>query len=185
MAVANRLKAGETTISEKFDDVTCLFSDMVGFTSRSSYCSPTELVQMLNYIVNGFDALCDIYKLEKIKTIGDAYFVAGGLYLDAKESDHPERTLNFAIDMFKVLKDYNESTGNLYSNQLNIRVGIHTGSVVAGVIGTKKFAFDLWGDAVNVSFVKLLVFILSYFTDCFKNGINKFTRKNTNFTFNL
>ncbi|EFC43238.1 predicted protein [Naegleria gruberi] len=151
VAVANRLKAGETTISEKFDDVTCLFSDMVGFTSRSSYCSPTELVQMLNYIVNGFDALCDIYKLEKIKTIGDAYFVAGGLYLDAKESDHPERTLNFAIDMFKVLKDYNESTGNLYSNQLNIRVGIHTGSVVAGVIGTKKFAFDLWGDAVNTA----------------------------------
>ncbi|EFC49455.1 predicted protein [Naegleria gruberi] len=149
-AVAAKLKAGETFIAEKFGDITCFFSDMVGFTSLSSDMNPTELVGMLNNIVNGFDALTDKYHLEKIKTIGDAYFAVGGLHANAT-SDHPERTLRFAIDTFTVIHDYNITAMNPISKQINIRIGLNTGGVIAGVIGTKKFAYDLWGDTINTA----------------------------------
>ncbi|KAG2393812.1 hypothetical protein C9374_003576 [Naegleria lovaniensis] len=148
-AVANRLKAGETFIAEKFNDITCFFSDMVGFTSISSGLNPTELVMMLNTVVNGFDSLTDKYQLEKIKTIGDAYFCVGGI--GNTQSDHPERTLKFAIDIFHVLRAYNLENRKEFGHQINIRVGINTGGVVAGVIGTKKFAYDLWGDTINMA----------------------------------
>ena len=131
-SVGRRLKSGETFIAEKFADITCFFSDMVGFTKISSTMNPTELVSMLNVIVNGFDSLTDRYQLEKIKTIGDAYFCVGGL---DSASDHPERTLRFAIDTFAVLREYNLSNPD---KQINIRIGLNTGSVIAGVIGTKK-----------------------------------------------
>ncbi|KAG2370927.1 hypothetical protein C9374_013727 [Naegleria lovaniensis] len=154
-AVGNRLKSGETFIAEKFNDVSCFFSDMVGFTSMSSVLNATDLVKMLNTIVNGFDALTDKYHLEKIKTIGDAYFCVGGIHNNST-SDHPERVLRFAIDVFTVVHDYNhnhvfaqDTTNN--PNYLNIRIGINTGPVVGGVIGTKKFAYDMWGDTINVA----------------------------------
>ncbi|EFC37349.1 predicted protein [Naegleria gruberi] len=162
-AVAQKLKAGETFIAEKFSDVTCFFSDMVGFTSISSKMGANELVGMLNAIVNGFDALTEKYDLEKIKTIGDAYFATGGLW---QTSDHPERVLMFALDTFYVIRTYNTSNiaqqlrkiDNLDAPdihkvipQIDIRIGINTGECVAGVIGTKKFAYDLWGDTINVA----------------------------------
>ncbi|EFC41275.1 predicted protein [Naegleria gruberi] len=146
-AVASKLKSGETFIAERFSDITCFFSDMVGFTKMSSGMNPSELVLMLSSIVNGFDDLTDVYSLEKIKTIGDAYFCVGGLH-NNPQSDHPERTLRFAIDTFQVIRNYNIEHPQ---NQLNIRVGINTGSVVAGVIGKKKFAYDLWGDTINTA----------------------------------
>ncbi|KAG2374465.1 hypothetical protein C9374_010749 [Naegleria lovaniensis] len=150
--VANRLKnGGDSFIAEKLDDVTCFFSDMVGFTAISSNLQASDLVLMLNTIVNGFDALTEKYNLEKIKTIGDAYFCVGGLH--DSQSDHPERVLKFAIDTFNVIYQYNTNKQNVgtITNDLNIRVGINTGAVVAGVIGTKKFAYDLWGDTINVA----------------------------------
>ncbi|EFC41734.1 predicted protein [Naegleria gruberi] len=148
-AVANRLKSGETFIAEKFNDITCFFSDMVGFTSISSCLTPTEIVMMLNSVVNGFDSLTDKYQLEKIKTIGDAYFCVGGI--GNTQSDHPERTLRFAMDIFAVLRNYNLENRQALGHQINVRVGINTGGVVAGVIGTKKFAYDLWGDTINMA----------------------------------
>ncbi|EFC42124.1 predicted protein [Naegleria gruberi] len=146
--VAARLKKGETFIAEKLNDITCFFSDMVGFTKISSNMQATDLVKMLNYVVNGFDKLTEKYDLEKIKTIGDAYFVVGGL---KGSSDHPESMLKFAIETFDVIKDFN-TNGTLHNGEfLNIRVGINTGSCVAGVIGIKKFAYDLWGDTINTA----------------------------------
>ncbi|KAG2383018.1 hypothetical protein C9374_004985 [Naegleria lovaniensis] len=147
--VASRLKGGETFIAEKLPDITVFFSDMVGFTKISSQLNPTELVQMLNEIVIGFDHLTDIYKLEKIKTIGDAYFCVGGLNDSQTTCDtpHPERVLKFAIETFDVILSFNEKNPE---RLVNIRVGINTGQCVAGVIGRKKFAFDLWGDTINV-----------------------------------
>ena len=109
---------------------------------------PTDLVKMLNSIVNGFDVLTEKYELEKIKTIGDAYFLVGGLH--NSQSDHPERVLKFAIDAFGVIHQYNKNKV-VETEDINIRVGINTGAVVAGVIGSKKFAYDLWGDAINVA----------------------------------
>ncbi|KAG2379253.1 hypothetical protein C9374_007392 [Naegleria lovaniensis] len=105
-SVAVKLKSGETFIAEKFNDVTCFFSDMVGFTKMSSNMNANQLVGMLNHIVNGFDKLTEQYQLEKIKTIGDAYFCVGGLP-PHDTSDHPERVVRFAIDTFLVLREYN------------------------------------------------------------------------------
>ncbi|KAG2378379.1 hypothetical protein C9374_008522 [Naegleria lovaniensis] len=146
-AVASKLKSGETFIAEKFNDITCFFSDMVNFTKMSSGMNPSELVLMLNVIVNGFDDLIDKYQLEKIKTIGDAYFCVGGLHNNS-QSDHPERALRFAIDTLLVIRSYNLEN---MERQVNIRIGLNTGGVVAGVIGRKKFAYDLWGDTINTA----------------------------------
>lgn len=111
---------------------------MVGFTKWSSSAQPTELLNMLNEIVNGFDDIVEKYNLEKIKTIGDSYFCVGGLFGANAQSDHPERVLRFAIETFNVIHIYNSKTPKPPSEQINIRIGINTGSVVAGVIGKKK-----------------------------------------------
>ena len=138
--VAARLKKGETFIAEKLNDITCFFSDMVGFTKISSNMQATDLVQMLNFVVNGFDKLTEKYELEKIKTIGDAYFVTGGLN---GCSDHPENMLKFAIETFDVIKEFNLS-GNLKEGvYLNIRIGINTGACVAGVIGVSILVYNI------------------------------------------
>nr|CAG4708142.1 unnamed protein product [Naegleria fowleri] len=147
-SVAERLKSGETFIAERFTDITCFFSDMVGFTNISSTMNPSQLVGMLNTIVNGFDALTDTYQLEKIKTIGDAYFCVGGIS-GSLTSDHPERVLQFAMATFGVIREFNMTSE--METQVEIRIGINTGGVVAGVIGKKKFTFDIWGDTINVA----------------------------------
>ena len=131
---------------------------MVGFTRISSNMQANELVLMLNAIVNEFDALTDKYHLEKVKTIGDAYFCVGGIHGNS-QSDHPERMLRFSIDTLTVIRNYNKG---LFANcmnvndiestpQINIRIGVNTGPVIAGVIGTKKFAYDFWGDTINTA----------------------------------
>ncbi|KAL9649878.1 hypothetical protein ABK040_011351 [Willaertia magna] len=146
LPVANRLKSGEKNIYENFKDVTCFFSDIVGFTAMSSKLEPNQVIIMLNGIVNEFDNLVEKFDLEKIKTIGDAYFCCGGLHQN-KSSDHPEAVVKFAISTLDAIFHYNVENNTL----INIRVGIHTGSVVAGVLGTKKFAYDIFGDAVNTA----------------------------------
>ncbi len=143
--IADRLKTGESTIVDAFPEVSVLFSDVVGFTDLSTRISTSELWKMLNEIVSDFDRLAEIHQLEKIKTIGDGYMVVGGLPVPM--ANHAEAAADMAIDMQKVMSRFNERHGT----RLQIRIGINTGPVVAGVIGRKKFIYDLWGDTVNTA----------------------------------
>lgn len=144
-AIAERLKQGETTIADSFSDVTVMFADLVGFTKLSSHLSPAELVELLNRIFSEFDKLADRYGLEKIKTIGDAYMVVGGL--PTPTENHAEAIASMAIDIQAAIAKM-RTKGD---QPLSIRIGINTGPVEAGVIGTKKFTYDLWGDTVNIA----------------------------------
>ncbi|MEM9218366.1 MAG: adenylate/guanylate cyclase domain-containing protein [Cyanobacteria bacterium P01_F01_bin.150] len=150
-SIANRLKQDEQAIAEDFDAVTVLFSDIVGFTQLSSQISPERLVDFLNQVFSAFDKLCDRHGLEKIKTIGDAYMVVGGL--PEPKADHAEAIANMALDMQRIISTiaYPLPVEPNAPYPLAIRIGIHTGPVVAGVIGKKKFTYDLWGDTVNVA----------------------------------
>lgn len=143
--IANRLKRGDSTIADTFADVTVLFADIVGFTQLSARVSPTELVALLNDIFSTFDNLAERHGLEKIKTIGDAYMVVGGLPIT--RPDHAEAIAEMALDMQEAIIDFS----NTHNQYLSIRIGINTGPVVAGVIGIKKFIYDLWGDTVNTA----------------------------------
>jgi len=125
--------------------VTVLFSDIVGFTKLSQTVSPRQLVDFLNKIFSGFDELSEKYNLEKIKTIGDAYMVVGGLPIP--RVDHAEAIADMALDMQKFITQFNEEN----NIDVEIRIGINSGPVVAGVVGTKKFLYDIWGDAVNTA----------------------------------
>ncbi|UNU24630.1 adenylate/guanylate cyclase domain-containing protein [Microcoleus vaginatus] len=143
--IANRLKRGDSTIADTFADVTVLFADIVGFTQLSSRVSPTQLVALLNDIFSTFDNLAERHGLEKIKTIGDAYMVVGGLPIP--RPDHAEAIAEMALDMQQAIIDFS----NTHSQAFSIRIGINSGPVVAGVIGIKKFIYDLWGDTVNTA----------------------------------
>ncbi|MCL2935617.1 MAG: response regulator [Trichodesmium sp. MAG_R02] len=143
--IAQRLKQGEKTIADSFSEVTVLFADLVGFTKISANLSPAELVELLNMIFSGFDQLAEKYGLEKIKTIGDAYMVVGGL--PTLRKDHAEAIAEMALDMLDQVKRISQRL----KKTLQIRIGVNTGAVEAGVIGTKKFAYDLWGDTVNTA----------------------------------
>jgi class 3 adenylate cyclase len=139
------LKQDERVIAEHFDDVTILFSDIVGFTPLSARLEPIELVNLLNQIFSEFDQLALRYGVEKIKTIGDAYMVVGGL--PTAMANHAEAIAQMALDMQQAISEFQTHNGEPFQ----IRIGINTGSVVAGVIGRQKFIYDLWGDAVNVA----------------------------------
>jgi adenylate cyclase len=143
--IADRLKRNETTIAEYFPEATVLFADIVGFTPLSAMMNPIELVELLNQIFSGFDIICEHHGLEKIKTIGDAYMVVGGL--PDPRADHAEAIAEMALDMQAEIARFNTEHQKYFS----IRVGIHSGPVVAGVIGIKKFIYDLWGDTVNIA----------------------------------
>lgn len=144
-AIAEQLKEKPSHIADGFAEVTILFADIVGFTQLSERLSPTQVVNLLNEIFSAFDRLTEEYGLEKIKTIGDAYMVVGGIPMP--RSDHAEAIAAMALDMRKEVARFNLN----HSTAINIRIGINTGPVVAGVIGTKKFIYDLWGDAVNTA----------------------------------
>ncbi|NMF58277.1 adenylate/guanylate cyclase domain-containing protein [Pseudanabaena yagii] len=144
-AIADRLKQSHGVIADSFESVTVLFADIVNFTRMSSELSPQDLVDLLNLIFSNFDTFCEIYGLEKIKTIGDAYMVAGGIPIP--RTNHAEAIACMALDMLDKVDELRILTGS----PLQIRVGIHTGAVIAGVIGTQKFIYDLWGDTVNVA----------------------------------
>jgi class 3 adenylate cyclase len=142
--IADRLKRNESS-TEHFEEVTILFADIVGFTSLSAEMEPMELVAGLNQIFSAFDGLTEKYGLEKIKTIGDAYMVVGGLPI--ARGDHAIAIAEMALEM----QAYMANVPNNLGHNLQIRIGINTGPVIAGVIGIKKFIYDLWGDAVNVA----------------------------------
>ena len=143
--VAERLKAGESTIADGFAEVTVLFADLVGFTAMSARISPETLVKRLNALFSSFDALAVDLGVEKVKTIGDAYMVVAGLPLP--QPDHAVRITEMGLDMIRATGEYNSHADEPFG----IRIGINTGPVVAGVIGSTKFAYDLWGDAVNTA----------------------------------
>ena len=144
-SIAKRLKIEPSIIADGYADSTVLFSDIVGFTTLSEQISPKELVSLLNGIFSRFDDLVEEYGLEKIKTIGDAYMVAAGL--PEYRADHADVMAEMACDMIEVISAFNASMGQ----SLSIRIGINSGPVVAGVIGKKKFVYDLWGDSVNIA----------------------------------
>lgn len=143
--IAARLKSGTRTIAESFDEVTVLFADLVDFTAVSVQMGPKELVSLLNEIFSRFDRLAEHYGIEKIKTIGDAYMAAAGL--PVVRPDHADTVALMALEMHKVMKQFSRPDGNPFK----LRVGLNTGPVIAGVIGVRKFAYDLWGDTVNVA----------------------------------
>lgn len=144
-SISERLKGGQQAIADGFANVTVLFADIVGFTVLSARLPPQELVRVLNEVFSRFDELAEKYRLEKIKTIGDAYMVAAGL--PDPRPDHAEAVARMAIDMRTALAELNKKHGY----DLEIRIGINSGPVVAGVIGKKKFIYDLWGDTVNTA----------------------------------
>ncbi|GAA6622396.1 adenylate/guanylate cyclase domain-containing protein [Scytonema sp. NUACC26] len=144
-AIFNRLKEEPGTIAEHFSDVSVLFADIVGFTEIASQISAIQLVNILNQIFSIFDRLTEQYSLEKIKTIGDAYMVVGGL--PVRHPNHAQAIACMALDMQTVIEEFNFENNQNFS----IRVGIHSGPVVAGVIGIKKVSYDLWGDTVNIA----------------------------------
>ena len=144
-SIAERLKRGEQTIADSFAEATVLFADIANFTQLSSDIGPVELVDLLNNIFSTFDKLADDHRLEKIKTIGDAYMVVAGL--PQPQPDHVSAIADMALKMQREIGRF--KTPN--QQPISLRIGIHTGPVVAGVIGTRKFIYDLWGDTVNIT----------------------------------
>ena len=144
-SIADRLRNSDKTIADGFADVTVMFADIVNFTQVAANMSPSQVFAMLNRIFSAFDELAEHYGLEKIKTIGDAYMVAGGLNEDL--SDYSAAVADMAIAMRELLrKDF-----AINASHLEVRIGIGTGPIVAGVLGKKKFIYDLWGDTVNIA----------------------------------
>jgi len=144
-SIASRLKSGEDIIADLHPEVTVLFTDMVGFTKFSESLEPSTLVEILNEYFTVFDRLTDEYGIEKIKTIGDAYFAVAGL--PEKKQNHAQLMAKFALQLKEELKRLNEKL----DIDLNLRIGMHSGPVIAGVIGKKKYTYDLWGDTVNIA----------------------------------
>jgi class 3 adenylate cyclase len=144
-SIVERLKRDQAAIAEGFLEATVLFVDLVGFTPLSAKMAPTKLVAMLNEIFSRLDALTEKYGLEKIKTIGDAYMAVAGVPTPRK--DHAVAVANMALELREVASRFQTPTGE----PIRVRIGINSGPVVAGVIGTKKFSYDLWGDTVNTA----------------------------------
>jgi class 3 adenylate cyclase len=144
-AIVKRLHGGETVIADQLSGVTILFSDLVSFTKLSSRLSAADLVSLLNRLFSEFDRLAVSLGVEKIKTIGDAYMLVGGL--PEPRADHAHAVADMALAMIEAVERINCEL----PIPIQMRIGIHSGDVVAGVIGTHKFAYDIWGDAVNVA----------------------------------
>jgi len=145
-AIAERLKRGESNIAQGHADVTVMFADIVGFTKMTEELSPVETVKILNDVFSTFDEIADRFGVEKIKTIGDAYMAAAGVETGA-QVHYADAVAGMALEMLDRVSEYRQRTGE----KIELRIGIGTGPVVAGVIGTKKFIYDMWGDTVNVA----------------------------------
>lgn len=144
-SIANRLKDNDMRIADSHESVTVLFADIVGFTKLTATMPPAELVELLSQLFSRFDQLAEHYGLEKIKTIGDGYMVVGGAPVNL--DNHAGVIAKLALEMQQALATFNKET----DKKLQMRIGISSGAVVAGVIGTSKFAYDIWGDPVNMA----------------------------------
>ncbi|MEM9218628.1 MAG: adenylate/guanylate cyclase domain-containing protein [Cyanobacteria bacterium P01_F01_bin.150] len=144
-SIAQQLKQEDKAIANRIEEATILFADIADFTGLAAQVTPIELVEMLNQIFSAFDQLAEKHKLEKIKTIGDAYMVVGGATCPLENS--AQAVVEMALDMQEEIKRFKRKNGEMFQ----LRIGINTGTVVAGVIGLKKYSYDLWGDAVNIA----------------------------------
>jgi adenylate cyclase len=144
-SIVRRIRQGEIEIADRFPEATILFSDLVGFTNLASRYSPGQIVEILNRLFSAFDALAKRLKLEKIKTIGDAYMVAGGL--PEQNPGHAIAVADMALGMIDAVRE----TGKHFGENLEARIGIHSGEVVAGLIGQHRSIYDVWGDTVNTA----------------------------------
>lgn len=145
---AQELKEAGKVQAKHFESVTVMFTDFKAFTANSNLLSPEELVESIDFYFSKFDEIMEKYGLEKIKTIGDAYMCAGGLPFPT--SDHAHKMVEAALDIAKFVDESKKEDPNNLT-RFDIRIGINTGAVVAGVVGTKKFAYDIWGDTVNIA----------------------------------
>ena len=145
IAIADRLQKGEKVEAETFPEVTVLFADVVGFTKLAAELGPRSVANLLNELFEIFDDLAEKYKLEKIKTIGDCYMAVAGV--PDRSPTHAQQMADFSLEALSALKSQNKQM----SRNLEIRIGMHSGTVAAGIIGRKKFAYDLWGDVVNIT----------------------------------
>jgi class 3 adenylate cyclase len=144
--IIHRLRAGEFPIADQFECVTVLFADIVGFTQWAGTMNPLDLVTTLDQIFSEFDELVSFYNLEKIKTIGDAYMVVGGV------PDVNAEAMKKVVEMALVMQQQMQKMSSLsLRDPMQVRIGIHAGPLVAGIIGNRKFAYDLWGDTVNIA----------------------------------
>ena len=143
--IIRRIRQGEVEIADRFSEATILFSDLVGFTGLANRCSPSRIVEILNSLFLAFDALAHRLQLEKIKTIGDAYMVAGGL--PEQTPHHAIAVAHMALGMLEIVHE----TGKRFGEKLEVRIGIHSGEVVAGLIGRHRSIYDVWGDTVNTA----------------------------------
>jgi class 3 adenylate cyclase len=144
-SIAERIKKGESTIADSYPEVTVLVADLVGFTTLAAHIGPEQVVQLLNEIFSAFDLLTEQHGLEKIKTMGDAYMAAGGLAVH--RTDQAAASAELALDMQTEIERLNHQC----DLSIRLRIGLCTGPVVAGVIGRKKLAYDLWGETVNLA----------------------------------
>jgi adenylate cyclase len=142
--IIDRLNAGETVIADRHEDATVLFSDFVGFTGISSELQPSILVEELNALFRAFDAICDANGVEKIKTVGDAYLAVGGL--SGSGAEGAAAIAETALGMLEAVERRIDGAADW-----RIRIGVNNGPIVAGVVGVSKFAYDVWGDTVNVA----------------------------------
>jgi class 3 adenylate cyclase len=147
--VANELKEKGSADAKQFDMVTVMFTDFKGFTKISERLSPSQLVEEIHICFKAFDAIIAKHNIEKIKTIGDAYMCAGGL--PVSNETHAVDVVNAAIEIRQFMQEHLEKKKLASQEVFEIRIGIHTGPVVAGIVGIRKFAYDIWGDTVNVA----------------------------------
>ena len=143
--IVERMRAGETNIADSYGEVSIVFADLVEFTQLARKVAPNHLVEILNKLFSKFDELASIHRIEKIKTIGDAYMAVSGM--DKGDTHHAERAAEFAFGMLRSVEELSREIGFA----LNVRIGLHVGPIIAGVIGTRKPAFDCWGDSVNIA----------------------------------
>jgi adenylate cyclase len=140
--IAEILKVEKGIIAERYDEASILFADLVGWTPLTAKLNPVEMIELLNEIFSYFDTLVEKYGVEKIRTIGDNYMVASGL--PSSRKDHAQAIAEMALDMQEYIQEFPTKRGN----RINFRIGINSGPVIAGVIGRKKFQYDVWGDGV-------------------------------------
>lgn len=144
-AIAKRLKKGEKDIAEDVSNVAVLFSELTGFGKLSATLTAYEIVAILNDLVTAFDEAAERHGMEKIKTIGDTYMAVCGLSIPYL--DHDKRAIDFALEMLAIIRRFNSER----DFHLNIRLGISSGDVVAGIVGRNKFIYDVWGDTINIA----------------------------------
>ena len=149
MPIVEELKSSGSVKPKRVSSATALFTDFVGFTAMSSHTSPEEIVTQLDYCFSGFDKIMDDLGIEKLKTIGDGYMAVAGALTESEK--HTELCVEAGLRILQFMKEYIKKRKEEGKEFWDVRIGIHRGPLIAGVIGNKKFAYDVWGDTVNIA----------------------------------